>query len=145
MVSGNLTYDRATDIDQDGTWPNGIEGWGERQVTSGNTIANVAGSCIFVGGRGQRNTDNVCTGAGKRSDGAGAPAIQIGYVSATQNGSSSCLLHNRCGTTAPEQLTFGLSDQAGVVGVYAPSHANAFAGAPVRVLGAPAATREPLC
>jgi hypothetical protein len=125
----NLIHDSATGVDQDGAYPTGIEGWGQRQQVVGNTISNVAAACIFVGGPSQNVTGNRCQGAGKRADGVKSPGIQIGYVNSTQNGNGSALVGNTVIDDGTGTTTYGYADQTGVNGVYAPLASNAFAGA----------------
>jgi hypothetical protein len=129
LIAGNMIHDSATGKDQDGAWPTGIEGWGPRQVVTGNKVVNVAASCVFIGGPSQSVTGNWCQGAGKRADGAGSPAFQIGYVSASQSGNGSTLLGNTVVNDGTGTTIYGLADSAATAGVYAPLAANTFVGA----------------
>ncbi len=126
IVQGNRIHDSQTGLDSDSTYPNGIEGWGANDSYNGNTIWNIAASCIYSGGANQIVSNNLCWGAGKRADGVGAVGIQSGYLNSGANGNGSSIVSNKVRDDGTGTTTYGYGDSVSSSGVTLRS--NIFAG-----------------
>lgn len=114
MVFGNTIHDSGKAADADGTYPNGIEDWGDGTVVADNNIYNVASSCIFSGNSQNQIVGNRCYSASQ----AGAPGGNVAYAN---TGSSNNFFGNAVIPDMSGDVLFGYADGSG-------STANALSG-----------------